>query len=338
MTTLNWRRMKEEKLMDETISRLNLQIEGSVLEPLIARLYSELNAKNLQFNPPCFLADEWFCPVGVPAIGIPFYLASPRLRRLEKKMILEVEGGGTAEFMRLMRHEAGHAYSYAYGLYRKPAWRRLFGSAATEYPDTYHPRPYSKSYVVHLENWYAQSHPDEDFAETFAVWLTPGLHWRKRYKDWKALEKLEYVDQLMKSIGGKPPSHLPKSDLKEFAGLNMKLKTYFKKKMKLYEDTYPHFYDRDLKMLFTDQLEDRSPVKAADYLRKSSDRLMRAVAFWTKEKRYTIDQLMRRLIRRADELGLYVREGNRNTDMEAAAFVSTLVSTYLFTGKFKRSK
>ena len=26
---------------------------------------------------------------------------------------------------------------------------------------------------MHLDPWYAQSHPDEDFAETFAVWLTP---------------------------------------------------------------------------------------------------------------------------------------------------------------------
>lgn len=338
MNSLPWQRIKEEKLMDQTISRLGLQISGSALEPLIARLYADISAKKLSFHPPCFLADEWFCPVGVPAIGIPFYLAYPRLRRLEKKMILEVEGGSTTEFMKLMRHETGHAYSYAYGLYRKLAWRRLFGSAAMEYPDTYHPRPYSRSYVIHLENWYAQSHPDEDFAETFAVWLTPGLNWRKKFKGWKALEKLEYVDRLMKSLEGQAPKCLPPADLSEFAGLNMKLKTYFRRKMKTYEDTYPNFYDRDLKALFTDKEEDRSIVKAVDYLRKSNDRLVRAVAFWTKEKRYTIDQLMKRLIKRAGELGLFVRENQSNIDMEAAAFISTLVSTYLFTGKFKRSK
>ncbi len=324
--------------MEETISRLGLEIQGTALEPLIARLYADLASKGLAFEPPCFLADEWFCPVSVPAIGIPFYLAHSRLRRLEKKMILEVEGGSTTEFMKLMRHETGHAYSYAYGLYRKPAWRRLFGSAATEYPDTYHPRPYSRSYVIHLENWYAQSHPDEDFAETFAVWLTPGLSWHARYRGWKALEKLEFVDHLMKSLHGKPPSCLPPNDLRQFAGISIKLKTYFRRKMKLYEDTYPNFYDRDLKTLFTDRTEERSSVKAADYLRKSGDRLVRVVSFWTKEKRYTIDQLMQRLVRRAGELGLYVREGLQNTDVEASAFISTLVSTYLFTGKFKRSK
>lgn len=323
--------------MEQKISRLGLSIEGTALEPLIERLYGELTSRGLAFEPPCFLADEWFCPVGVPAIGIPFYLAHSRLRRLEKKLILDVEGGSTSEFMKLIRHEAGHAYSYAYNLFRKAEWRKLFGSAAEEYPDTYHPRPFSRSYVIHLDNWYAQSHPDEDFAETFAVWLTPGLDWRKRYRGWKALQKLEYVDRIMKSLPGRPPVCLPPSNLKPFAGLDMQLSTYFRRKKKLYEDSYPDFYDRDLKTLFTDDPEKRSSVKAADYLRRSQERIVRAASFWTKEKRYTIDQFMMRLIRRCAELGLYVRQ-HETTDVETAAFISTLVTTYLFTGKFKRSK
>jgi hypothetical protein len=337
MQTFYWQRYSESRLLKETVSRLGLQIEQSALEPLIEKLYGELTSRGLAFEPPCFLADEWFCPVGVPAIGIPFYLAHARLRKLEKKMILDVEGGSSAEFMKLMRHEAGHAYSYAYGLFRKAEWRRLFGSAAKDYPDTYHPRPFSRSYVIHLDNWYAQSHPDEDFAETFAVWLTPGLDWRKRYRGWKALEKLDYVDRIMKSLPSKPPICLPPANLKKFAGLNMRLSTYFKRKMKLYEDTYPHFYDRELKVLFTDKAEESSKIKAADYLRQSQDRIVRAASFWTKEKRYTIDQFVKRLIRRSGELGLFVKQ-NSNTDVEAAAFISTLVTTYLFTGKFKRSK
>jgi len=337
MQTFPWQRYSENRLLKEKISRLGLKIELSALEPLIEKLYGELTSRKLAFEPPCFLADEWFCPVGVPAIGIPFYLAHSRLRRLEKKMILEVEGGSTTEFMKLIRHEAGHAYSYAYGFYRKAEWRRLFGSAAADYPDTYHPRPFSRSYVIHLDNWYAQSHPDEDFAETFAVWLTPGLDWRKRYRGWKALEKLDYVDRLMKSLPGKPPSCLPPENLKKYSGLDIRLSTYLKRKKKLYEDSYPDFYDRDLKKLFTDDPDQRSGVKAYDYLRQSKDRIGRAASFWTKEKRYTIDQLMKRLTRRAQDLELYVRQ-NSNTDVETAAYISTLVTTYLFTGKFKRSK
>ena len=81
-------------------------------------------------------------------------------------------------------------------------WMQHFGLASTEETDTYRPRPYSRSYVIHLDDWYAQSHPDEDFAETFAVWLTPDLNWRGLYTGWKALQKLEYVDELMRSIAG----------------------------------------------------------------------------------------------------------------------------------------
>jgi hypothetical protein len=127
------------------------------------------------FKPPCELGDEWFVPVGLPVIFVPFYLAHDRLRHLEKKLILEVEGGAPEAFMRLIRHEAAHAYSYAYKFVHRTKWRQMFGKSSTEEtPSFYRPRPYSRSYVVHLDDWYAQSHPDEDFAETFAVWLTPG--------------------------------------------------------------------------------------------------------------------------------------------------------------------
>ena len=176
MDAHSWHRLKEEELLERKISSLGLTLQGTKIEVLIERLYAELDAKGLTFEPPCFLGEEWFCPVGIPAIGIPFYLAHSRLQRLEQKMILEVEGGEKDEFMQLIRHEAGHAYSYAYFLYKKKKWRQLFGSASQEYPDTYRPKPYSRSHVIHLDQWYAQSHPDEDFAETFAVWLTPGIN------------------------------------------------------------------------------------------------------------------------------------------------------------------
>src|SRR5204863_1298931 len=143
------------------------------------------------------------------------------LRRLERKMVLEVEGETKDWFMRLMRHEAAHAYSYAYLLYKKKRWQQTFGLASKEETEFYRPRPYSHSYVVHLDDWYAQSHPDEDFAETFAVWLTPGLDWRARFKGWKALQKLEYVDELMRSLAGHPPPPLPAYRVRDYNFLNI---------------------------------------------------------------------------------------------------------------------
>src|SRR5215211_7268137 len=247
----DWANLTDEELVERKIAHLGLKIEGTEVEPLIKQLYEELSAKGLTFHPPCHIGDEWFVPVGIPAIFIPFFLVHERLRKLERRMMLEVEGETPGWFMKLIRHEAAHACAYAYQFFKKRAWQRVFGrSSNDDTPQFYRPRPYSRSYVVHLDDWYAQSHPDEDFAETFAVWLTPNLDWRERYKGWKALQKLEYLDELMRSIAGKPPVHQPEYRVQDHNCLNIKLKTHYAKKRKLYEDIYPDFYDQDLKRLF----------------------------------------------------------------------------------------
>src|SRR5690606_25546615 len=156
----------------------------------------------------------------------------------------------------------------AFQLFKKRKWQRMFGRTSTDAtPQFYRPRPYSHSYVVHLDDWYAQSHPDEDFAETFAVWLTPGFDWRSRVKGWKALQKLEYVDELMRSLAGQTPPHQPAYRVQDYNFLNIKLKTYYTRKRKLYEDSYPDFYDRDLRQLFAGGLGVEPASKASLYLR-----------------------------------------------------------------------
>jgi hypothetical protein len=185
-------------ILDQPIRELGLTIAGSPVEPLVARLYRELERKRLaHFRPACYLTDEWGCPSGEPVIGIPFYLADARLAWLERQSNdLEDE----REIMMYLRHEAGHAFNYAYGLYRTPAWRTRFGPFRRAYREHYAPVAFSRDYVRHIAGWYAQKHPDEDFAETFAVWLTPGAAWRRKYRAWGALAKLRYVDRIVRSL------------------------------------------------------------------------------------------------------------------------------------------
>jgi hypothetical protein len=335
MEVADWAPFSDAELLERRISSLGLRLEGTALEPLIRQLYDELSAKGLVFHPPCHIGDEWFVPVGVPAIFIPFFLVHDRLRALERTMMLEVEGGTPEWFMKLMRHEAGHAYMYAYQLTRRKKWKDCFGQTSRdETPDTYRPRPFSRSYVVHLEDWYAQSHPDEDFAETFAVWLTPELDWRKNYAGWPALRKMEYVDELMRSLAGMPPVHTLEYRVADYDCLNVKLKTYYARKRKLNEDTYPDFYDADLRQLFAVP----AGIKASAYLRRRRRRLLNAVCQWTNEKKFPVNQLLARLTRRCDELGLHVLNDDPQQDFRVAAFITTLVMNYLFTGKFKRTK
>jgi hypothetical protein len=338
MAEPDWVHLSDEELLERRISKLGLKLEGTEVEPLIQQLYSELTARGLTCHPPCFVGDEWFCPVGIPAIYIPFFLVHERLRRLERKMILEVEGETPEWFMKLIRHEAGHAYSYAYRLYKKKKWQEHFGLASTEQSDFYRPRPYSHSYVIHLDDWYAQSHPDEDFAETFAVWLTPGLDWRERYRGWRALQKLEYVEVLMRSVAGKPPLHQPSFKPSDHDCLNIKLKTYYARKRKLYEDAYPDFYDKDLQNLFPAGPVGVSAVKASHYLRTHRRQIMNAVCAWTNEKKYRVNQLLGKLVQRCDQLDLRVQTEDLMLPLQIASFITTLVMNHLFTGRFKRTK
>src|SRR6184192_762942 len=321
MEAADWASLSDEQLLERRISTLGLQLEGTTLEPLIKQLYDELSAKGLVFHPPCHIGDEWFVPVGIPAIFVPFFLVHDRLRVLERTMMLEVEGETKEWFLKLIRHEAAHAYNYAYQIPRKKKWGHVFGRTSRDQtPDSYRPRPFSRSFVVNLDDWYAQSHPDEDFAETFAVWLTPGLDWRTRYAGWKALQKLEYLDELMHSLAGTPPIHAPGYRVADYDFLNVKLKTYYARKRKLYADTYPDFYDADLRHLFAagPQLDGRLPASA--WLRQHRRQLMNSVCRWTNERKYRVNELLARLIARCDQLELVIRADDPQQHLQVSAY------------------
>ena len=172
-------RQEREQLLQRRIGELGLKIEGTRLEPLVQRLYADLEAAGIDFKPKVYLADEWGCPDGVPIIGIPFYLADERLARLENEMMGSLEAEADEEIVSYLRHEAGHALNYAYRLYEADDWRALFGPYSRPYREDYEPNPFSRQFVRHLPGWYAQKHPDEDFAETFAGWLNPASNWRE---------------------------------------------------------------------------------------------------------------------------------------------------------------
>lgn len=332
-----WTECSDEALLTWRICDLDLTISGTELEPIIAQFYDELRAHGLTFQPPCYLADEWFCAEGVPAIAIPFYLAHPRLRKLEAHMVLEVEGGTREECLRLLRHEAGHALMYAYRLNRKRRFRALFGSSALPYKETYRPRPYSKGFVLHLDNWYAQSHPDEDFAETFAVWLDPGSAWRERYRGWRALQKLEYVDHLMQTIAGDTPLVDSAKRPCATAQLTRKLKTHYQHKRRAYAQDYPDFYDSDLQRLFHSG-PSTEVEPAARFMHRHRRLIVSAVARWTGGKKYDLTELMTRLTGRCRALRLMVPRASSSATMEVAAYLTSLIMNYLHTGKFKRTR
>src|SRR5260370_31886531 len=287
----SWYALKDEELLTLRICDLGVRIEHSELEAPIGQLYSELAARGVSLRPDCYLGDEWFSPEGVPAIAIPFYLAHPRLKTLELHQMLEVEGGTAEWCQRLLRHECGHAMDHAYRISSRRQWQEIFGSHETEYtPDTYRPRPYSKSFVRHLPNWYAQAHPDEDFAETFAVWLaaTPE-QCRQQYEGWKALEKLEYVHALMQELANAAPLVKKGRHISEAKKLRKTLARHYATRRKLYAYDFPAFYDADLRAIFGNG--EPGAESAARVMRKCRAALVTSIVKSTGHQNYTVTML-----------------------------------------------
>lgn len=300
-------RATDEQLLDLRLRDLPVQIAGTWLELRVARLYRELAARGLHFQPHVWLSEEWFTPDEVPGFAIPFYLAHPRLIKLERRQMLEVEGGTEKECLRIMRHEAGHAIDNAFRLYDRRRYRLLFGSFTRPYPNWYKPEPHSRDYVLHLPAWYAQAHPAEDFAETFAVWLgTPAARWRKQYAGWRALRKLEFVDQVMREEAGKAPRNRSRARAEELQRIDITLREHYQKKREYYAFQWPPDYDRDLLRIFTTEAQPEATTNAASFLRRHRRELGNEVAAGTGVHNYAIDQMLGAMINRCRELKLRV--------------------------------
>jgi len=299
-----WAELPDAELLETPLKALKLSLDGGWVGECLADLRDEMDARGLRVRIHAWISDGWFSPPHTPGIAIPFYLLHPRLMRLERKMMLEVEGGTPRECMRLLRHEAGHVVQYAYALHRRRRWQTLFGRATQPYPDHYRANPASKRYVQHLRRWYAQCHPDEDFAETFAVWLTPRANWRKRYAGWAALEKLEYVDELMSEIAEAKPLPQKRVQVDPLRKLNTTLRQHYDAKRERYAVDSPTVFDRDLLRIFSDEARPNSAPMAAALIRRERANLIRAVARWTGEYPVALDAAIDDMIARSRALKL----------------------------------
>lgn len=329
-------KLTEEQLLDLRICDLPVKIEGTWLEKCVARLHQELRDKGILFAPGCYLADEWLTPEDEPVIGIPFFLAHPRLVELEKKMMLEAEGEGEDWCMKLLRHEAGHAISYAYGLHKKRSWQKVFGSSSAAYEDTYRFRPYSKSFVRHLDYYYAQYHPDEDFVETFAVWLTPGMDWRKRYQGWKALDKLLFVDKLMTDIAGKPPAVPSGRRYWQATRIRSTLRRFYRKRRFAAAENYPDFHDQNLRRMFVEgRAKGETRRAVAQVLKDYRKTLLISVSGWTRERRFMVNEVFKAIHQRSRALRLVSEDPEPVVLLQLTTYLTTLMMNYRYTTRLR---
>jgi hypothetical protein len=237
--------------------------------------------------------------------------------------------------MQILRHEAGHAIENAYRLRRRRQRIRLFGRSSQKYPESYQPRPYSKTFVQHLEAWYAQSHPDEDFAETFAVWLTPDSHWERQYAGWPALKKLQYVDGLMREIAGRPPLVRSRRKVDPLDRLTKTLREHYEQRRRHYGVEVPPLYDRDLQRIFSADAAYRKYPAASRFLRRIRREVVPLVAGWTGAYQYTVDQVFEDIVRRSRELNLRLAVPEAQAKLDFAGLLTVQTMNFLHSGRHR---
>jgi len=321
-----------QEILNKPIRELGLKIEGSSLQRFVEQLYRELAQKRLmKFRPACYLTDEWGCPSGEPVIGIPFYLANADLAHLEKEMN-DVEDA--REIMMYLRHEAGHAFNYAYKLHRTPEWKQLFGPFRRPYHYNYRPIPFSRNFVRHLAGWYAQKHPDEDFAETFAVWLTPRSSWRKRYRGWGAMPKLQYMNRIARELGNVDPIRRRGHTDITVDEMEATVAEFYQR----VNDTIPlvdQALDADLRDIFDASKRRKTAKPAHDFLHTHRKAVVDKVAYWTGAQRPLIKRLIEVIEERIEKLGLLADTARASEHLiQITVYVTALAMNYMARGKF----
>ena len=324
-------------LLPQRISQLGLKLEGSPVERFVLQLHRELERKGLKrWKPVCYLSDEWGCPDGHPVIGIPFYLADPKLARLEREMN-DLEDD--REIMMYMRHEAGHAFNYAYRLFATPEWRRLFGPFNRRYRDHYRPVPFSRKHVRHIAGWYAQKHPDEDFAETFAVWLTPRSGWRRKYRSWPAFRKLRYVDLAARRVREQDPVLSTGDFDRTVDDIKLTVEQFYRRLSRRNGAAVNVPLEADLTDLFLARGRRRKGVRPAwEMVEENRLPLTDKITYWTGVKRPLVRALIERIVRTCREHELFVDTARESaTLVELTAYGTTLAMNYLTRGRFVQS-
>jgi hypothetical protein len=317
-----------EALLEKPIRELGLKLEQSPVDRFVQQLYRELERKRLfKFRPAVYLTDEWGCPSGEPVIGIPFYLAHPDLAQLEKE-VNDLED--SREIMMYLRHEAGHAFNYAYKLWNTPEWKQLFGSFRRPYRDHYRPVPFSRDYVRHMAGWYAQKHPDEDFSETFAVWLTPGSNWRRRYRGWGALTKLKYMDRIARDLSQVDP-------IRRRGRADITVNEMEETVADFYRQTSEEAplvdlaHDTDLGDIFNVPKRQKNGARpAAEFVREHRKTITDKIAYWTGMQRPLIKRLLEMIEKRAAELGLRADSRRASEHLaEISVYAAALAMNYM---------
>lgn len=332
-----WNTVRYE-LLNSRICDLGLQVKGSPVALVIRQVERELLAKGIKFKPLFYLSDSWGCPDEVPAVGVPFYLADRRLARIEEEQTGEIEDHRTA--LMLLRHEVGHAINYAYRLWECTGWTEVFGKFSRPYRDSFMPDPYTRDFVRHLAHSqygrnYAQKHPDEDFAETFAIWLTPRSGWKMKYRFWPAIRKLNFVARVMRTLRRKPVPEIPEGPLvNPVSAMTMQLAAHYGQRAERYRAAAQGYVDDKLSGVFPG-VRSADQIKAGVLIQRNRQKLASIVSLWSGLNPEEVTTILDKLSDRAEQLRLRVPKAKTQEKLlEITSLATSLAKDFAYTGRF----
>jgi hypothetical protein len=325
-------------LLNARVCDLGLKIEGSPVAPLIRQVERELERKGIAFKPAFYLTDSWGCPDEVPAVGVPFYLADRRLSRIEEEQTGEIEDARTT--LMYLRHELGHAINYAYRLWEMPGWVETFGRFSKAYRDVFLPDPTSRDFVRHLVHSqygpsYAQKHPDEDFSETFAIWLTPRSGWRRKYRFWPALKKLLFVARLMRHVRSRAVPHAAQGPLvRPIASMTIRLAEHYGQRAERYRAAAQGYVDDKLCGVFP-RVRAADQMPASRLLRRYRATLAATISVWSGLEVEEVNTILDKLVERAAAMNLRApRRQSPEKILELTSLATSLAKDFAYTGRF----
>ncbi len=336
---------------------LGLAIAGTRLEVIVQEFFSELGrAGILRLRPRLYLAENWGVSFQHAAIAIPYYLAHAELSRRHARDTGHAEDFHRVSVLRRLRHSMGHVANYAYRIYDRPDWIALFGPMSQPVAEPFLPRPFSRRHVKHLPAWHAQRHPDEDWAETFAVWMTPERDFHLEYEQWpEALAKLVYCSTLMRSLRDEAPLLLPDTvdEDEEFIMIepnNNSIKLKPAEPADVVE--LPAGVDGTLRLLFEDNhidnkfnsIDDSGASRGGSFgLRKPAADLMADIHYdcidqvhqWTGLRKERVRALLLHIRQRTEQLGLsYLGGREQPLAIALTAYVTTLAMNFVHHGRY----
>lgn len=318
--------------LNTPLNKLNLSLNKSWVAPYISQLRSELKAKGLKFCPHFWIGEEWFCSDGVPGISIPFFILEKRFIRLELRMVHEIEGAGPRELMKLLRHECGHAIDNAFYLRRKKKRQKIFGLSSKKYPKNYIPREPRDKYVKHLEPSYAQAHPDEDWAETFAIWLDPKSNWKNKYKKGLVREKLNYMDSLMGELKGVYPYNRSKEKVDPISASSLTLREYYlSKRIEKGLEFRPIYH----KKIYNQFSLSGGHIPAANFLKKNRREIYDFILRDKTYNSYQVSTIYQKIIAFCSDQNLKLKKEERVMKKEFSSYLKKNLNSFIRSGEHK---